>query len=84
MIHPLVMMTVLPGEGGRMETTRRELLLGKGFALNENIFRSRSTPLEGVEISCLYTTKEEYFMHVLADLNYANGKRAAIKVIIKL
>lgn len=33
---------------------------------------------------CVYIRQWKYFMHVLADLNYANGKRAAIKVIIKL
>lgn len=39
--------------------------------------------LRGVENVFMYDNGK-YFMHVLADLNYANGKRAAIKVIIKL
>lgn len=77
----VVMMMVLPRE--EWKNTQKTYFRGReGFALNENIFcGSPSIPEHS---SCLYTTKAEYFMHVLADLNYANGKRAAIKVIIKL
>lgn len=62
--------------------------LAEGFSkLNENIFFREFFPHPTCGCGkCVYgtTTMEKYFMHVLADLNYANGKRAAIKVIIKL
>jgi hypothetical protein len=55
--------------------------------MSENIFSALCFLLHGPGVwkfVFMHDNNEEYFMHVLADLNYANGKRAAIKVIIKL